>query len=114
MKKYLISAMFLLIGYISYGQEEEITMVVSKYSNNTIEQSGFIDQNGKKDSTWTQYNESGKVVGVGSYSHGLKEGYWYCYNDNGKKIFEVLYVNGEKRKGKQWDDNGRLIDKRKW
>jgi antitoxin component YwqK of YwqJK toxin-antitoxin module len=114
MKKYLISAMFLLIGYISYAQEEEITMVVSKYSNNTIEQTGFLDQKGKKDSTWTQYNESGKVVGVGSYSHGLKEGYWYSYNDNGKKIFEVLYVDGEKIKGKQWDDEGHLIDKRKW
>jgi antitoxin component YwqK of YwqJK toxin-antitoxin module len=114
MKKYLISVMFLLIGYILYAQEEEITMVVSKYSNNTIEQVGFLDQNGKKDSTWTIYNESGSIVGVGTYSHGVKEGYWYSYNDNGDKIFEVLYVNGEKRKGKQWNDEGHLIDKRKW
>ena len=52
MKKYLISAMFLLIGSVLNAQEEEITMVVSKYSNNTIEQTGFIDQDGKKDSTW--------------------------------------------------------------
>ena len=100
MKKYLISVMFLLIGSILNAQEEEIIMVVSKYNNNTIEQSGFIDQNGKKDSTWTLYNETGGIIGVGSYSHGVKEGYWYSYNDNGDKIFEVLYVNGEKRKGK--------------
>lgn len=114
MKKYLITVMFLLFGHILYSQEEEITMVVSKYSNNTIEQVGYLDQKGKKDSTWTQYNEEGEIIGVGSYSHGVKNGYWYCYNDNGRKIFEVLYVNGEKRKGKQWDDEGHLIDKRKW
>ena len=113
MKKYIISVMFLLISYVLLAQEE-ITMVVLKYDNNTIEQVGYLDQNGKKDSVWTQYNESGKVVGEGSYSHGVKNGYWYCYNDNGRKIFEVLYINGEKRKGKQWDDDGHLIDKRKW
>ena len=96
--------MFLLIGSVLNAQEEEITMVVSKYSNNTIEQPGFIDQDGKKDSTWIQYNESGQIVGEGSYSHGIKDGYWYCYNDNGKKIFEVLYVDGEKRKGKQFEN----------
>ena len=114
MKKNLILVMFLLIGYISYAQEEEITMVVSKYRNNTIEQTGFVDQNGKKDSTWTQYNEEGKIIGIASYSHGIKNGYWFIYNDNGQKMFEVLYVNGEKRKGKQWDDVGHLIDSRKW
>jgi antitoxin component YwqK of YwqJK toxin-antitoxin module len=114
MKNKLISVMFLLIGSSIYAQEEEITMVVSKYSNNTIEQVGYLDQKGKQDSIWTEYNESGKIIGVGSYSHGVKDGYWYSYNDNGKKIFELLYVNGEKRKGKQWDDNGHLIDKRKW
>ena len=91
MKKYLISVMFLLIGYNLFAQEE-ITMVVSKYSNNTIEQVGFLDQNGKKDSTWTIYNESGKIIGEGSYSHGVKEGYWYSYNDNGNKIFAVFYI----------------------
>ena len=104
MKKYIISVMFLLISYVLLAQEE-ITMVVLKYDNNTIEQVGYLDQNGKKDSVWTQYNESGKVIGEGSYSHGVK---------NGRKIFEVLYINGEKRKGKQWDDEGHLIDKRKW
>jgi antitoxin component YwqK of YwqJK toxin-antitoxin module len=114
MKKYLISVMFLLFGHILYSQEEEITMVVSTYSNNTIEQKGFLDKNGKKDSIWTQYDEVGRVIGVGSYSHGVKDGYWYCYNDKGRKIFEVLYIKGEKIKGKQWNDKGRLIDKRKW
>ena len=48
MKTYLITVMFLLFGHILYSQEEEITMVVSKYSNNTIEQTGFLDQKGKK------------------------------------------------------------------
>ena len=62
MKKYIISVMFLLISYVLLAQEE-ITMVVLKYDNNTIEQVGYLDQNGKKDSIWTQYDESGKVVG---------------------------------------------------
>ena len=114
MKKYLILVMFLLFGHILYSQEEEITMVVSKYSNNTIEQTGYLDLTGKKDSTWTIYNEEGKIVGIGEYTHGVKNGYWYCYNDNGRKIFEVLYVNGKMKKGKQWDDDGHLIDERTW
>lgn len=113
MKRLIISLLFILVGYISLSQEE-VTMVIMKDSNNNIEQTGYLDQEGKKDSVWTQYNEMGVVIGIGSYSHGVKEGYWYSYNDSGKKIFEVLYIHGEKRKGKQWDDMGHLIDKRHW
>ena len=113
MKRYIMCLVFILLGYISLSQEE-VTMVIMKDSNNIIEQTGYLDQDGKKDSIWTQYNAFGVVIGIGSYSHGIKDGYWYCYNDSGRKIFEVLYIHGEKRKGKQWDDTGHLIDKRKW
>ena len=88
--------------------------VVLKYDNNFVEQVGYYDHEGKMDSVWTQYNELGKVTGIGSYSHGVKNGYWITYNDEGRKIFEVLYVEGKKRNGKQWDDEGHLIDERNW
>ena len=113
MKRYIMCLVFILLGYISLSQED-VTMVIMKDSNNIIEQTGYLDQDGKKDSIWTQYNAFGVVIGIGSYSHGIKDGYWYCYNDSGRKIFEVYYIHGEKRKGKQWDDTGHLIDKRKW
>ncbi len=69
---------FILLGYISLSQED-VTMVIMKDSNNIIEQIGYLDQDGKKDSIWTQYNAFGVVIGIGSYSHGIKDGYWYLY-----------------------------------
>ena len=36
------------------------------------------------------------------------------YDEYGHITFKVEYINGKKRKGKQWDEKGRLIDYRVW
>ena len=36
------------------------------------------------------------------------------YDDNGNVTFKVEYVNGKKRRGRQWDEKGHLIDSRTW
>jgi antitoxin component YwqK of YwqJK toxin-antitoxin module len=48
------------------------------------------------------------------YKNGKKDGTWYMYDDNGKVRFKVEYVNGKKRRGRQWDAKGHLIDSRTW
>ena len=80
---------------------------------NKIVEKGFYDESGKKDSVWTIFDEDGNVSEQGEYVNGEKEGDWTYYYDN-HKIFQVSYRNGKKRKGVQWDLQGRIVDKRTW
>ena len=111
MKKYLVLAFFAFIGNVSNAQ---MTAVVVKSSDNLLLEEGYINEKGQRDSTWIAYNDNGPISQEGSYIRGENDGVWNMYDDNGRKSFQVTFKNGKKRKGKQWNSQGHLIDVRKW
>jgi antitoxin component YwqK of YwqJK toxin-antitoxin module len=111
MKTIITLAVCVLLSLSLKAQTKE---VIVKDSSGNILEIGYLNENDEKDAIWTMYNEKGSVVSEMEYENGKKVGTWRMYNDNGRIIFKVQYVNDKKRKGKQWDDKGRLIDYRIW
>lgn len=110
MKK-LVLLLFLILTINASAQDKKI---VTKNANGSIQEIGFITSDGKKDSTWVRYNNDGTIISTAQFSNGLKNGIWLTFNDNGVKLFEIVYVNGYKKYGKHWDENGVLIEEREF
>ena len=110
MKK-VILIVFVLMGLTLNAQLKKV--IITDKDDKVIEV-GYINEKNQKDSIWLGYDENGKVVSEMEYDNGKKSGIWRMYNDEGHVVFKVLYVNDKKRKGKQWDDKGHLIDSRTW
>ena len=111
MKTVITLSVCVLLSLSLKAQTKEVTL---KDSSGNILEIGYLNENNEKDSVWTIYNNKGIVVSEMEYKNGKKVGTWRMYDDNGRIIFKVQYVDGKKRKGKQWDDKGRLIDYRIW
>ena len=62
MKKVII-VIFVILAAFAKAQDKQ---VVIKNPNGSIKEIGFISSDGKKDSTWVRYNETGKVLGKAS------------------------------------------------
>ncbi|OFX51550.1 MAG: hypothetical protein A2046_15235 [Bacteroidetes bacterium GWA2_30_7] len=91
-------------------------------------------QNGKMIGKWTWYYKDGKVKRESEYFNNQKNGktiYWFkdgkkqsethykndCldgkavwYHQNEKKKKEAIYNNGKFVSGKEWDENGKIIN----
>jgi antitoxin component YwqK of YwqJK toxin-antitoxin module len=111
MKTVITLAVCVLLSLSLKAQTKEVTV---KDSSGNILEIGYLNENDERDSVWVAYNDKGVVISEMEYKDGKKVGTWRMYNDNGRIIFKVQYVNDKKRKGKQWDDKGRLIDYRVW
>jgi antitoxin component YwqK of YwqJK toxin-antitoxin module len=111
MKTVITLAVCVLLSLSLKAQTKEVTV---KDSSGNILEIGYLNENDEMDSVWVAYNDKGVVISEMEYKDGKKVGTWRMYNDNGRIIFKVQYVNDKKRKGKQWDDKGRLIDYRVW
>lgn len=111
MKTVITLAVYVLLSLSLKAQTKEVTV---KDSSGNILEIGYLNENNEKDSIWIIYNDKGSVVSEMEYENGKKVGTWRMYDDNGNITFKVVYVDGKKRKGKQWDDKGRLIDYRIW
>jgi antitoxin component YwqK of YwqJK toxin-antitoxin module len=111
MKTVITLAVCVLLSLSLKAQTKEVTV---KDSSGNILEIGYLNENDERDSVWVAYNDKGVVISEMEYKDGKKVGTWRMYNDNGRIIFKVQYVNDKKRKGKQWDDKGRLIDYRIW
>ena len=111
MKTVITLAVCVLLSLSLKAQTKEVTV---KDSSGNITEIGYLNENNEKDSIWTIYNDKGSVVSEMEYKNGKKDGIWRMYDDNGNIRFKVEYVNNKKRKGKQWDEKGRLIDSRTW
>ena len=110
MKKVII-VIFVILATFAKAQDKQ---VVIKNSDGSIKETGFITSDGKKDSTWVRYDESGKILATASFSNGVKNGVWETYNDKGVKLYEIVYENNNKKYGKHWDDNGVLIETKQY
>jgi antitoxin component YwqK of YwqJK toxin-antitoxin module len=109
--KILILAIFLILAINANAQDKKIVIM---NGNGSIEEVGYLTAEGKKDSTWTRYNDMGIVIGTAQFSQGKKHGVWETYNHKGVKLFEIVYVDGSKKSGKRWDENGILIDSKEY
>lgn len=105
--KNFVLILFLILALKANAQDKKI---ITMNGNGSIEEVGYLTSEGKKDSTWIRYNNMGIIIGTAQFSHGVKHGVWEIYNDNGVKLFEIVYVDGNKTHGKRWDENGILID----
>ena len=110
MKKVII-VIFVILAAFAKAQDKQ---VVIKNPNGSIKEIGFITSDGKKDSTWVRYDETGKVLGKASFTNGLKNGLWETYNDKGIKLYEIVYENNTKKYGRHWDENGILIETKEY
>lgn len=105
MKNILLIA-FILISSFTIAQKK----FEKKFTNGFIEETGFFDKTGLKDSVWTSYNEKGILIGEGHFSHGIKIGVWKTFYEDGKIMFEIPYVGGYKKgEGKQFKQTEELI-----
>ena len=110
MKKILTTVMLLLISSIATAQ----TSYIKKDSNGVIEETGFIDKDGLKDSVWYSYSNN-IITAEAHYTHGVKCGLWKTYHENGAVMYLIPYVNGIK-KGDAFflDPKGALVSSKKY
>ena len=87
MKKIITLVFCILLGLTLNAQTRE---VIVKDSSGNIMQIGYLNENNKKESVWLVYSDKGIIAS------------------------STEYKDGKKRKGKQWDEKGRLIDYRVW
>ena len=111
MKTVITLAVCVLLSLTLNAQTKEVMV---KDSSGNISEIGYLNENNEKDSIWVVYNDKGVIVSSTEYKDGKKHGICRMYDDNGHITFKVEYVDGKKRKGKQWDEKGRLIDYRVW
>ena len=111
MKK-IITLVFCVL--LSLTLNAQTTEVIVKDSSGNIMQIGYLNENNKKESVWLVYSDKGIIVSSTEYKDGKKNGTCRMYDEYGHITFKVEYINGKKRKGKQWDEKGRLIDYRVW
>ena len=111
MKTVITLAVCVLLSLSLNAQTTEVTV---KDSSGNIIEIGYLNENNKRESVWVVYNDKGVIVSTIEYKNGEKDGISRMYDDNGQITFKVEYKNGKKRKGKQWDEKGRLIDYRVW
>ena len=111
MKTVITLAVCVLLSLSLNAQTTEVTV---KDSSGNIIEIGSLNENNKRESVWVVYNDKGVIVSSTEYKNGKKDGISRMYDDNGQITFKVEYKNGKKRKGKQWDEKGRLIDYRVW
>ena len=109
--KNLVLILFLILAINVSGQDKK---VVLKNSDGSILEIGYLTSEGKKDSTWVRYNETGMIIGVANFTNGVKNGVWETYTDKGVKIYEIVYENNSKKYGKHWDENGILIETKEY
>ena len=91
----------------------QLKQKVVNYPDNKIQQIGYFNNQNKKDSCWTSYFEDGSVSSKAYYFTGIKNGIWFVYNKKGNKLFELHYFNGSLILGKNWNENGDLIEERR-
>ena len=91
----------------------QLKQKVVNYPDNKIQQIGYFNNQNKKDSCWTSYFEDGSVSSKAYYFNGIKNGIWFVYNKKGNKLFELHYFNGSLILGKNWNENGDLIEERR-
>lgn len=108
-KKFIL--LFLILTISVSAQDKKI---VTKNIDGSIKDTGYITSEGKKDSVWVRYNNAGIIVGTAQFSNGIKQGKWETFNDKGIKLYEIVYIDGFKKFGKHWDENGVLIEEKKY
>ena len=91
----------------------QLKQKVVNYPDNKIQQIGYFNNQNKKDSCWTSYFEDGSVSSKAYYFNGIKNGIWFVYNKKGNKLFELHYFDGSLILGKNWNENGDLIEERR-
>lgn len=110
MKKILTTVMLLLISSIAFSQEPYI----KKSIDGQVEETGFYDSSGLKDSTWISY-ANGRITGEAHFNHGVKTGFWKTFHENGTVMYLIPYINGLKKgEAFQWDNTGDLVSSKKY
>ena len=111
MKKIITLVFCVLLSLTLNAQTREVMV---KDSSGNIMQIGYLNENNKKESVWLVYSDKGIIASSTEYKDGKKNGICRMYDEYGHITFKVEYINAKKRKRKQWDDKGRLIDYRDW
>ena len=123
----------LLKSSVKFKDNQKHGEYVSYWENGKISSSGYFD-NGKMDSLWNFWDQSGNIEGISRWKGDLKHGKWtafynsgqiqkesifhkgklegfqFEYHQNGSKALQAEWANGKKcGTWKYWDENGTLI-----
>lgn len=107
----LIIFLFLLTSKVGVCQ---LYPVIIKNESGVISQTGFIDEDGEKEGEWVSYGPTNVIRGVGYYKDGKKIGTWKTFKDDGLIWSEMIYSDGKKVCGRIFDDNGKILEERRF
>ena len=109
--KSLLIFLLIMISKVGMCQLYPVTI---KNESGVITQTGFIDEDGEKEGEWISYGPPNVIRGIGYYKDNKKTGTWRTFKDTGIIWSEMVYENGNKIYGRIFDDNGKMLEERKF
>jgi antitoxin component YwqK of YwqJK toxin-antitoxin module len=103
---------FLLSLFVWVTGNSQVKEIVTKYDNGSVNQIGYINERGFKDSTWTGYYQNGVLWSKAQYDNGQKDGLWSVWGPDGSLYSEVAYRRGKKLYGRMYNSEGKVIEKK--
>ena len=78
-----------------YTRDGTVTQAKEYDETGTLSAEGTVDENDKKQGTWTYYYETGETKAKGEYKDNLKTGEWIFYYEDGKIEQRGKYVKNK-------------------
>lgn len=102
--KYIITLLFLVIGYVSFSQSCDVDSIYSPkkfmdvrhYEDGSIREVGNHDFFERRHGEFYAFYPNGNISGYGQFKHGKKHGMWKTYAPDGVLIGIYHYRNGER------------------
>ena len=108
MKKLVILVM-MLAGVTSFAQSKlgskiekanKLYEATYYHDNGIVSQTGYFNQDGKLQGTWTSFDHKGNKLAEGKYNNGQKVGKWFFWTETSLK--EVDYNNSKMVAVNEW------------
>lgn len=99
MKKTVLLMITLLVGFVTFAQDNNIKVqkqdglyhVTLFHDNGEIAQVGYVTENKKLHGIWTMFDTEGKRVSRGRYEDGKKIGTWHFWKEDAKALTQVSF-----------------------
>lgn len=108
--KSLLALSLLLIGFVSFAQQEGDSLVFTtyRYEGGAISSEGYLRQ-GKPDGYWKSYYRNGNLKAEGNRKNYLLDGEWKFFNEDGELHFSIAYAEDKKNGLRKTYEEGNLV-----
>ncbi|MCF1190067.1 nicotinic acid mononucleotide adenyltransferase [Mangrovimonas sp. AS39] len=117
MKKLVILVM-MLAGVTSFAQSKlgskieksnKLYEATYYHDNGVVSQTGYFNQAGKLQGTWTSFDLQGNKLAQGKYDNGQKVGKWFFWTETSLK--EVDYSNNTIASVSEWTNKAHIASR---